>query len=109
MAVLAVICGVLGGPILGPSFSIVGAAAGALVGVRVLGGAARRDSGVRSPGTGGMVLVPVAVVVGMFLLPRLFDVIGLTLGWGLAAGASAFIAAAGFVTSRSDEIWGASR
>ena len=108
MAVMAVIFVVLAGPALGVTFATIGTAGGAVLGIRLLGGAARRAARGQSRGSDGMVLVPFAVVLGMFLLPRLFDLIGLTVGWGLAAGASAFIAAATLVASRSAEIWGAS-
>jgi len=108
MAVLALITGVLAGPALGITFATGGGAAGALLGARLLSGAARNDARARAPRTDRLMLAPIGVLVGMLLLPRLFDVIGYPLGWGLVTGASAFIAAATFATSRSAEIFGPS-
>jgi hypothetical protein len=109
MAIFAGIFIVLSSSALGIGLAVVGAVAGVILGVPLLGDAARRDTSAPQSSSERMLLVPFAVVLGMFLVPRLFDAIGLTLGWGLAAGASAFVATAGYTTSRSDEIFGASR
>jgi Ca2+/H+ antiporter len=108
MAAFAVIFVLLAGGVMGVALATIGGLAGALVGVPLLGGAARADVRRRAASADRMIFVPLAVVLGMFLLPRLFDAIGLSLGWALAAGASAFVAAAVYATSRSSEIFGGS-
>lgn len=104
MGVFALTFALLAGSALGIALGVAGAIVGALTGVPLLGGAARRDirEGARMD---KMVLVPFGVVLGMFLLPRVFEAIGLTIGWALATGASAFIAAAVYATSRSKEVF----
>ena len=108
MAVMALVCVPLAGTATGVIFAAIGGIVGTLVGIPLLGRAARRDARGRTAGKETTVLVPFAVIVGMLLLPRVFDVIGMSLGWALVGCASAFIAAATYVTSRSDEIFGSS-
>jgi len=108
MAFFAAIFIVLAGSLLGVALAAIGSISGAVLGIPLLGDAARRDTLAPQPQTRRLVLAPLAVLVGMFLLPRFFDAIGQSLGWGLASGASGFLAAAGYVTSRSDEIFGSS-
>ena len=109
MAVFALIFVFLASSVLGIILAAVGGVAGYLLGVLLLRGSARADLRRGQPSRNAMVWTPFAVVLGMFLLPRVFELIGLSLGWALAAGASAFLAAATYATSRSEQVFGSSR
>ena len=108
MAGFALIFAAIASSVLGMLLAAMGGIAGLLLGVRLLGGSARADLRRQEPSKNVAVLVPFAVVLGMFLLPRVFEVIGLSIGWALTGGAFAFLAGAGYATSRSEQIFGSS-
>ena len=108
MAIFALTFAFLASSALGIILAAVGGIGGYLLGVPLLGGSARADLRRGQPSRNAMAWTPFAVVLGMFVLPRVFELIGLSLGWALAAGASAFLAAATYATSRSEQVFGSS-